>query len=206
MADIFRQVTTISLLGGAEVASFGWWIFDPVGGAPENVQADINAIPVHWWDSVKDQYANTTSFASNVLQLYNDDVTPAVLSLTLPLLGPISNAGTNTDTAVPPQCAIVVGLRTGTAGASARGRFYLPGTATNTVSTGGRIKPATVTDLLNGLGAYFQAINAGGYNVGVFSQTTHGFTPSPYIELGDVWDTQRRRRDTLVESRSTISI
>lgn len=115
---------------------------------------------------------------------------------------------------LPNQCAIVASLRTDTAGAKGRGRFFLPCLqadveANGRISAGKRSGLVTkVGALLNGLVAdangTFQAapvalVVASKVGAGINSRVTAA-------RIGDVIDTQRRRRDALVEAYASIPI
>lgn len=112
-----------------------------------------------------------------------------------------------------PQDAVVISLRSGTPGARGRGRMYWP--ALNaTLGTGFKMTtplPATVAAdarvLLKLIGDQLNAELAANSIVGtvelaVRSQSLHENNPVIRLQVGDVLDTQRRRRDALLESYS----
>jgi hypothetical protein len=113
---------------------------------------------------------------------------------------------------MPLQNAAVVSLRTNTPGASGRGRLYwpVPGLA---VASNTRIATADVTSILGSLKTYLVDIRDSlssnfptiGFNLAVRSKTTHSTPHVVRIQMGDVIDTQRRRRDKLVEAYSSLS-
>jgi hypothetical protein len=57
--------------------------------------------------------------------------------------------GTSSGTALPDEVAACITIRTNLRGPSGRGRYYIPGLATNAMATGGVIAPAAVTALTN---------------------------------------------------------
>jgi len=92
------------------------------------------------------------------------------------------------------------------AGASGRGRLYIPATGFAVSPSNLRPLPANVTTALTGTKQYLTALSAAvTANVtdtilAVWSRklaTTLGVTR---IQMGDVLDTQRRRRDSLIEN------
>jgi hypothetical protein len=124
---------------------------------------------------------------------------------------PISGGSMNPS--FPPQVALVAQLRAASpVGLGAKGRMYLPG-ITHPVNGQGRISSAaantTATGLKNFLDAAEAAVNSPGYvinaskgRVGVpFAPPVHRRVTS--VLVGDVYDTQRRRRNALRESYST---
>jgi hypothetical protein len=121
--------------------------------------------------------------------------------------------GTGTGTALPPQTAFVVTLRTGTAGQGGRGRVYLPGyassadvgngTANSTVTTASPQFITTVSAGMNALTtplAFCLARPARAAYTGK-TGTAHaarqaGTLPITAIVAENVvWDTQRRRSE-----------
>lgn len=109
---------------------------------------------------------------------------------------------------VPNQVAVVVSLRTAAAGARGRGRFYLPTLQAN-VDTAGRLASsqrttiANVTStMLNGLNSDLaSALDRDSVRLSVASGVGTGtLPPVTSMRVGDVFDTQRRRRDKIVEN------
>jgi hypothetical protein len=113
----------------------------------------------------------------------------------------------------PPQTAIVLSLRTNTPGASGRGRLYWPSLTTQ-IDSNGRITSTTTTNILSGIKAYLlaqrDALAAAfpliGFDVAVRSKTTKSTPHVVRMQVGDILDTQRRRRDTLPESYIVTSV
>ena len=114
----------------------------------------------------------------------------------------------------PPQTATVISLRSPFPGASARGRAYWPALAPAMSTTTGRLTSASRTALLTDWNAYMASIAdailaaaPGGDTVApvIWSPTlgTSRFVTSFWV--GDVIDTQRRRRDDFDEAYSTLA-
>lgn len=130
----------------------------------------------------------------------------AVASGAEPLTTPVIGTGTPNR---PPQCAAVFTLQTGLAGRSRRGRIYWPwmggsmdgSTLKSSVPLNAITQMAT---LLNALGA--EAPDPTPMDPVVVSQSLNQVTPVTSVRVGDVVDTQRRRRDSLVETYYTASV
>jgi hypothetical protein len=109
------------------------------------------------------------------------------------------------------QTAIVSSLRTGTPGASGRGRLYWPATGMALVTASLRPASATVTSALSAVKTYLSGIEAAidatldGVSLVVWSRSGNSTANVSSIQMGDVVDVQRRRRDTLVEGYQTLT-
>lgn len=122
---------------------------------------------------------------------------------------PLIGAGQATK---PAQCSFVVSLRTPVPGRSGRGRVYWPALGAPMVPTSLRMTMLSVEETIDGFRTYTRAmrtaidttLGSGNSVLAVRSerqQTEHWVS---VIEGGDVIDTQRRRRDKLVENRVGI--
>jgi len=112
----------------------------------------------------------------------------------------VNLVGTSAEDSLPPQIAIVVSLRTELANRAGRGRFYLPSPATNAV-TAGRLTTAIQQNVVNAMTRMFASLDSAGITPILFSRTTFQNTTVTSFNVGDVFDTQRRRRNQLVETR-----
>jgi hypothetical protein len=113
------------------------------------------------------------------------------------------------------QDAVVCSLKTYTPGARGRGRVYWPGAQLTAANF--RITAPTITQLANSFKALFLAIQAeinaealanGFGNVSelaVRSVSTHESLMVVSLAVGDIIDTQRRRRDMVAETRVAVS-
>lgn len=120
----------------------------------------------------------------------------------------VSRQGGAVSVSLPNQCALVVSLITPRAGARYRGRIYVPALAM-LVGANGRLQPsqagpflaATVT-LLKGLNTAAAAnLSPTLWSLDVVSGVGAGAaTNITSVRVGDVIDTQRRRRDALPEN------
>jgi hypothetical protein len=112
---------------------------------------------------------------------------------------------------MPPQTAIVASLRSQTPGASGRGRLYWPAVGLGLDATTLRLVGADVTAASTGFKTYLSAIGAAILSTGawapwtamplvVLSRTKNQTFPITNILVGNVADTQRRRRDAMPET------
>lgn len=113
-----------------------------------------------------------------------------------------SDVGTSTATCLPFQCAPVVSLRTATLNRRGRGRFYAPSLAVDQVD-GGRMTSAAQTALADGAVDLLAGLTSGGGTVVIYHRDLGSTSVVTSLDVGDVIDTQRRRRNQLVESRTS---
>lgn len=114
---------------------------------------------------------------------------------------------------LPNQISTVVTLLTATPGRQTRGRMYLP-TLKQTTGDQGRNSEAQVLTILNMMGAWLEQVGTSlplglraALAPAVVSQIGAGRrTAITALRVGDVPDTQRRRRQGLVERYTTRSI
>ncbi|WP_299315555.1 hypothetical protein [uncultured Halomonas sp.] len=115
---------------------------------------------------------------------------------------PRSEVGTSVDACLPFQCAPVVSLRTALANRSGRGRFYAPSPAVS-AQDGGRLVAAAQTNLADSALGLMNGLTGAGLTPVIVNRATLGTTPITSLDVGDVIDTQRRRRNKLIESRTS---
>lgn len=110
---------------------------------------------------------------------------------------------------LPPQCAAVFSLRTGRPGRSYKGRMYWPATGVSPESSTGRMGNTFATallgdyvEMLSDVATLANGIMGPGSQLApvVYSTKLDLVTPVTTIALGNVIDTQRRRRDKLAET------
>lgn len=111
-------------------------------------------------------------------------------------------AGTSSATCLPFQCAPVVSLRTDTLSRAGRGRFYAPSLAVDQVDAG-RMLTAARNTLADAAQDLVQGLTAGGGNVVIYHRGLGTTSLVTSLDVGDVIDTQRRRRNKLVEARTS---
>jgi len=121
---------------------------------------------------------------------------------------PVAGTGANPHTF---QTALVVSLRSPLAGASGRGRLYLPATGQQLSVNSLRPPPSDMTSILSGAKTYLTAIQAAVTSqvpdsiLAVWSRTLNTTLGVTRIQVGDVLDVQRRRRDQQIENYSEVA-
>lgn len=135
-----------------------------------------------------------------------DDATDDLIALSIATRGtPLVGVG---SPKMPPQAAVVLSLRTNTPGASGRGRIFWPFMAGAIDASTLRIASTVGTSMLSEFATYFHAVEDAleaafpliTFHLAVRSSTTHSTPHVVRMQVGNVVDTQRRRRDTLPEA------
>lgn len=106
---------------------------------------------------------------------------------------------------LPFQVALVVSLRTASATRHGRGRFYLPPLSADTLD-GGLVSAAALAILDVAWTAFFDSMNTSGLTVVVRNRTGHVSTPVTSARIGNVFDTQRRRSNKLVQTYVDVAV
>ena len=107
---------------------------------------------------------------------------------------------------LPFQAAWVLSLRTAAVGARGRGRLYWPATGVSLSAQTLRPVSADVATYLTGWQTYLTNLRNAvasvitGADLAVWSRAGNQLNEVNVIQVGDVLDTQRRRRDALVET------
>jgi hypothetical protein len=214
-------------IGGTSYSGTETWQFGlrfsptaPAVDVPDAVtqaQVDACVTPVQtWWNTVAQAMPNTHKLAWVKLApiaptgLYPPGEIAYINDFT-DITGPGSSQP------APPQCALVVTLVAGSIlrGKGRYGRIYLPApalrtTATGQISTTGRdAVGAAVSTMINSLNAvtdlgHVTVLTKPGLNNGVVTPATFG--PVTDIKVGNVLDTQRRRRKGIPETYATWDI
>lgn len=135
----------------------------------------------------------TEASAAEILLVSGKQQTKSTVSLNLP--------GVATGAQLPPQVAVVVSKRTNVANRSGRGRFYLPAMTVDAVD-GGRLSIAARDLVLNAVQRMITSLKGAQVFPMIWSQGATTGIPITSWGVGDVFDTQRRRRNALVEARS----
>lgn len=110
-------------------------------------------------------------------------------------------SGGNLDYSLPPEVAVCVSLRTTTPGPRGRGRMYLPPLSPDQLDNRGGLNLTVRDGLAAGMAAFLSAWNADPDTKTASVASNVGIEVSAVtaVKVGNVFDSQRRRRDRLVE-------
>jgi len=199
MVAMVRVKTKYAVLGGAEEALTSYTLLSASQTAPVFVASD-NANQNDLWDGIRGAFPTSTSVVERNCEVL--DPGTGLVTTVIPLDVPTNPTGGGSGTSMPPQCSEVISIRSDGAGPSNRGRFYLPAFDATQIDTDGLIPLGTRTPTIDAHVTYFDAIKAGSqFGLGIWSPTHLAFVLATKIDMGSVYDTQRRRRRSLVEAR-----
>lgn len=190
------------LLASGESAEYSYWI---TSGNFTDVQAYVGAYQSHLAADAGFIAIFPTSVTFGTPKISTVDIaTGAVISTSFHGSAFAGFGSGAAGSVVPPQCAICVTLRTAFAGRSDTGRYYLPGPIASKLDVRGRLNTAIVNSLSASLIAATNAAILAGPSCApvVYSRKLRATNAITELDVGDVVDTQRRRRDALVEVRA----
>lgn len=102
---------------------------------------------------------------------------------------------------LPSDVALVVSLRTALANRRGRGRFYLPQLVVTDVTAEARVSADAVTDITSSLSLAWTGYNSATARPVVYSRTGRSTQDITSFDIGNLFDTQRRRENSAVEAR-----
>lgn len=111
--------------------------------------------------------------------------------------------GNSSSTQLPPQNSVVVSHRTQQIGSAGRGRMFLP-SLTSAALSGAKLSSTTVDDIVENQQTFLAALSDLGGGDGNMRPIVTGGNYTKYavinsVRVGNVMDTQRRRRNRLTE-------
>lgn len=210
MATLTQNVIQWSLPNG-DIAQTSVWV--DYGGSPTAAQAlarfQTNVIDTMWPSGAGGikAYFNSTTVLSQVQTRIIDGTNGRVQSVAS---ASYSRSGTGGGIPLPAEVSIVVSLRTARAGASYRGRLYLPAPQTSIVLSTGNIDSTAVSTIATQIANAFIAMNADvtytSAGVLVRSRLHNTTEDVTSVDVGNVFDAQRRRRNSTGESRTSVAV
>lgn len=196
---------------GGDIAQTSLWV--EYGGTPTAAQAlarfQTNVVDTIWPSGaggIKSNYEGTT-ILTQVQTRIIEFATGRVQSVAS---AAYTRAGSGTGNPCPPEVAMCVSLRTARAGASYRGRMYLPAPRIAVVNSTGKIDSTALSAMVTTIAGALTAMNADvtytSAAVQVRSRLHNTQEDVTSIDMGDVFDAQRRRRNSTGESRTSASV
>jgi hypothetical protein len=213
-ASIHHHVTLFGdMFGGNEIWTTGFSLGQTNGGDEDQAPTEAEAQAIA--EAFRSMWVlSTNSFSSSyrftgVKVAHVNTLGKSDTALTRFYNLPTQAAGPTTSNTPLAQAALVVTLQTlKQRGRGSKGRMYLPGLA-EPVGTDGKLATTNVTRVANQMKIFFDAVNASAAVPGVVVLNSAEVAGTPYkapemnrvasVKVGNVVDTQRRRRNKLVE-------
>lgn len=109
---------------------------------------------------------------------------------------------------MPPELALCVSLRSGFASKSENGRYYLPSPIFSALDSNAALTAANCTVVANAMAAAHSAEIASDPSVGlvIYSRKLRAVALVQTINVGNILDVQRRRRNGLAEVRKSVAV
>lgn len=203
LPNFYRHTLQWTLTGGEVASTSCAWIPDtPTGVIGVGVAENLAAKGLALWTALLSGYTTSTQYIGSKVQLF----TPAgaLLETDESFIAPVP--GTVTGPGLPYGVAICMTMRTAVYGRSGRGRMYLPAPAASNLNVSGRLAGTNNDYYAEQVATYAGTPVTPDIVGGVVSLTTLTWNQLTAVECGDVLDSQRRRRDNLVEARAIQTV
>ena len=171
--------------------------------------ADLATAQTSWsgavsalWTGALDAYVATDV---EVTEVSTASLTQATGGQISRLIDDVTLPGVATGETLPAQCALCISWGSSLATRAGQGRAYLPPLAVS-VMDAGRVSSAACTAIAAAAHDMVAALEGDGLNPVLYSRTTFLTTPITKGNVGNVIDTQRRRRNKLIEVRTPFAV
>ena len=226
-AHAIKRVTLIGTsFNAAEIWSTSFYVGSVGADCSNPTQTFADAVRTAWttfFQSTDVSFSNLWKTTSIKVAQINTDGTTSLSNVIYAPYG-TAIAGNNTGNKYPPQVALAATLEvSGARGLASKGRMYLPGIA-QPLEDNGTLSAANSLKVVNGFKTFLDAVNTAaptGEDAILASQgnrvkNSEGvYEPVPgtavnavvnRVKVGSVFDTQRRRRNDLVEVYQTATL
>jgi hypothetical protein len=191
------------IVGGSFPTSTGWSFTLHCNGSTSITAANSTLVAAigDLWDGIAGLVAADVSatLATTV------ELDPATGKQTGKYETSVAHPGTSASASVSAQVSVGVSLRTATPTRAGRGRMYLLPFATNAFAAG-RLTTAAQTATVGGVRGFLDAMTSGSLTPVIYSRTAHTTLTVVSFDIGDVPDTQRRRRNKMIENRTSSPV
>jgi len=181
-----------------------WHVFNASGTAAAAVSAFSSAFALAWNGTTPgvDDLASLYSTDLSVVDLVADKLDPTTGRVVDQARSPVALAGLDATEQLPPNLAVVVSWRTAKFGPGFRGRTYMPAVCTDQV-VAGRLSVAAQGEMLSAMFGFAANLTTASYPLHIYHRATRTSDLIVSLDIGDVFDGQRRRRDKLIEVRQS---
>lgn len=200
------------MLQGAEEWQTGFYCGLPDGDAPVPTTLFTDAVRNAWeifFEQAQNAISTSYTFTQVKAARLNTDGKYDGTDVAVSFPG-TAVSGTRAGAPMPPQVALVATLVAGSGkGLAGKGRMYLPGIC-DAVDATGHINSVVAQNIANNLATFFNTLNASFDVPGEVINASKGKAallgagarnvPVNGVRVGNVYDTQRRRRNSLAET------
>lgn len=191
----------IGILASGDQFSFSWWSDNSLTIDSSHGNAITWAETLWNGQDTLPGYATLCSANVSIQRITTGEISPLTGQQQTLRESNVDIAGTSEANALPADVAIVVSLRSPVANRTGRGRFYLPQPTTNALTAVGRLDETAQSTIVDALTAAWTQANAAGENPVIYSRTQRATREITSFNVGDLFDTQRRRENALTENR-----
>lgn len=191
----------IGNLASGDVFSFSWWSETSLTIDSSHGNAITWAETLWNGQDTLPGYATLCSADVSIQRITTGEISPLTGQQQTLRESNVNIPGSAEANALPADVAIVVSLRSPVANRTGRGRFYLPQPTTNALTAVGRLDETAQNTIVDALLAAWTQANAAGENPVIYSRTQRATREINSFNVGDLFDTQRRRENALTENR-----
>lgn len=191
----------IGNLASGDTFSFSWWSETSLTIDSSHGNAITWAETLWNGQDTLPGYATLCSADVSIQRITTGEISPDTGQQQTLRESNVNIPGTSESNALPADVAIVVSLRSPVANRTGRGRFYLPQPTTNALTAVGRLDETAQDTIVDALLAAWTQANAAGENPVIYSRTQRATREINSFNVGDLFDTQRRRENALTENR-----
>ena len=191
----------IGNLASGDTFSFSWWSETSLTIDSSHGNAITWAETLWNGQDTLPGYATLCSADVSIQRITTGEISPLTGQQQTLRESNVNIPGTSESSALPADVAIVVSLRSPVANRTGRGRFYLPQPTTDALTAVGRLDETAQDTIVDALLAAWTQANAAGENPVIYSRTQRATREINSFNVGDLFDTQRRRENALTENR-----
>ena len=191
----------IGILASGDQFSFSWWSETSLTIDSSHGNAITWAETLWNGQDTLPGYATLCSADVSIQRITTGEISPLTGQQQTLRESNVDIPGTSTSNSLPADVAIVVSLRSPVANRTGRGRFYLPQPTTDALTAVGRLDETAQSTIVDALLAAWTQANAAGENPVIYSRTQRATREITSFNVGDLFDTQRRRENALTENR-----
>ena len=191
----------IGILASGDQFSFSWWSDNSLTIDSSHGNAITWAETLWNGQDTLPGYATLCSADVSIQRITTGEISPLTGQQQTLRESNVNIPGSAEANALPADVAIVVSLRSPVANRTGRGRFYLPQPTTDALTAVGRLDETAQSTIVDALLAAWTQANAAGENPVIYSRTQRATREINSFNVGDLFDTQRRRENALTENR-----